>query len=103
MNHDDYIGYPETPGFVAGCDTSQAAALSIMAGLGEIQTVVLRKFDQPRTCDEVEVLTGLKHQTVSARIRELVIMKAIEDTGDRRMTRSGRTARVYAIRLAAAA
>lgn len=47
------------------------------------------------TCDEVEVITGLPHQGASARIRELVQKKLIEERGIRRKTRSGRSAAVY--------
>lgn len=47
------------------------------------------------TCDEVEQLLGLPHQTVSARIRELVQGGRVE-YGDRyRPTRTGVLARVY--------
>jgi Fic family protein len=51
--------------------------------------------DPGRTCDEVERLTGMSHQTASARITELVIEGKVRDTGIRRKTRSGRSARVY--------
>lgn len=47
------------------------------------------------TCDEVEIVTGLKHQTASARIRELALKGLIKDSGKRRLTRSGRKAVVY--------
>ena len=47
------------------------------------------------TCDEVEIGTGLSHQTASARVRDLVKAGLIVDTGARRPTRSGRGARVY--------
>lgn len=49
------------------------------------------------TCDAVEEATGMSHQTCSARITELVIEGKIRDTGERRKTRTGRTARVYAV------
>lgn len=47
------------------------------------------------TCDEVEVALGLRHQTASARLRELVLKGAIKDSGARRLTRSKRKAAVY--------
>lgn len=47
------------------------------------------------TCDEIEQQLGMKHQTVSARIRELVQKDKIEDTGMRRKTRSGSKAIVW--------
>lgn len=46
------------------------------------------------TCDDVEVALGMKHQTVSARIRELVQMNLIVPRGVRK-TRSGRNATVW--------
>lgn len=49
------------------------------------------------TCDAVEEATGMSHQTCSARITELVIEGKIRDTGERRKTRTGRTARVYVV------
>jgi predicted transcriptional regulator len=49
------------------------------------------------TCDEIEIRFGLRHQTASARVRELSLMKAIKDSGNRRDTRSGRSARVYVV------
>lgn len=39
----------------------------------------------------------MRHQTASARVRELVLAGLIEDTGKRRKTRSGRGARVYGL------
>jgi hypothetical protein len=49
------------------------------------------------TCDEVEETLQLKHQTASARIRELVIDDKLIDTGRRRKTRSGSSARIYVL------
>jgi len=46
------------------------------------------------TCDEVEELLHIKHQTASARIRELALTKRIEPIGGR-PTRSGRKAVVW--------
>ena len=55
------------------------------------------------TCDQVETILGMKHQTASARIRDLAsceppfIKVRLGEDGKplRRKTRSGRTARVY--------
>lgn len=47
------------------------------------------------TCEEVEGILRMPHQTASARIRDLAKDGAIYDTGARRPTRSGRKARVY--------
>lgn len=47
------------------------------------------------TCDEIEVALGLRHQTASARIRELVEAGKLVDSDERRPTRSGRDAVVW--------
>lgn len=47
------------------------------------------------TCDDIEVLLGMSHQTTSARVRDLAIRGEIRDTGKRRNTRTGRKAIVW--------
>ena len=47
------------------------------------------------TCDEIEEALDLKHQTASARVRELALRGDLEDSGKRRDTRSGRKAVVW--------
>ena len=47
------------------------------------------------TADAVELTLGLSHQSVSARIRELVIEGKIQIALARRITSNGRSARVY--------
>lgn len=86
------------PPSVAGCDTSEAAAESIRPHLGQLQTAVLRcilRAPGGRTCDSVEAELDMRHQTASARIRELSQRGAIVDSGERRPTRSGRKAIVW--------
>lgn len=90
--------YPHEPGHVAGCDTSKAAADSMRSTAGSLRNRILEEIQLSgltgRTCDELEVRHG-RHQTVSARVRELVMQGAIKDSGRRRVTRSGRQARIY--------
>lgn len=50
-----------------------------------------------QTCEELEEFLQMKHQTCSARISELLKMGKIVDTGERRLTRSGKKARVYKV------
>lgn len=50
------------------------------------------------TCDELESKTELRHQTLSARVRELYIQGLIYRTKRTRATRSGRQAVVYRTR-----
>ncbi len=47
------------------------------------------------TDDEGEQLAMMRHQTYSARRRELVLAGLVRDTGTRRETTSGSTARVW--------
>jgi hypothetical protein len=86
------------PPFVRGSDTSEAAAQSMMHTVGQLRTRVHRVIESSpcgMTCDEVEVALKLRHQTASARVRELAIMGRIRDSGRRRKTRSGRSAVVW--------
>jgi len=92
--------YPERPGFERGSDTSEDAADSLTEGA--LQKLRLQVYQYVRaqarfgtTCDELEVASGLRHQTASARLRELELYGWIIKSMYRRPTRSGRMARVY--------
>lgn len=93
----DLFSYPHTPGFVKGSDTSEAAAASIPADTlrAKVYAKIFRTGPAGMTCDECEVEMRGRHQTISARIRELVLGSSLVDTGRRRFTRSGRQAAVY--------
>lgn len=80
-----------------GSDTSYDAAKSIAGGAEAMRVKCLEVIRQngSATCDEVETQLDGRHQTISARVRELVQLGFIYDTGERRKTRSGRSARVY--------
>lgn len=82
-------------------DTSRDAAASIQAVLGPLQLRVLRYIAScgktGTTCDAAEAALSMRHQTCSARIRELALKDRIVDSGERRRTRSGRTAIVYVL------
>lgn len=77
--------------------TSHAAAVSQIASAATIRGMVYRAIVVARgmTCDEIEVGLKLRHQTASARIRDLARFGMIEDSGERRPTRSGRDAIVW--------
>lgn len=81
-------------------DTSKEAAGAIRKHVTAIATNVLSLFSLHggMTCDEVEIHSGLSHQTASARIRELVLAHYLEDSTLRRRVRSGRNAIVWRIR-----
>jgi Fic family protein len=86
-------------------DTSHQAAQSIKPRRTALQdhvefSVKYGLFPPGATCDEIERATGLSHQTASARLRELVLNGRIEDSGERRKTRSGRLATVWRVKAA---
>lgn len=82
-------------------DTSRDAANSMQAALSSLQAHVFHwiqaQGEHGSTCDEAEEALRMKHQTCSARIRELALKERILDSGERRPTRSGRNAVVYVI------
>ena len=90
-----------------GTDTSAKAAESIRPNLNAMRALVLsyiKASEDGLTCEQLEGLTGLKHQTVSARLNELVNCTppyAMHQTNPRtgkprtRPNLSGRPARLY--------
>jgi predicted transcriptional regulator len=80
-------------------DTSVEAAEEIDASAPQLRARVRFHIYQAQlnghTCDEIEELLSMRHQTASARIRELELMGSIIKTERKRPTRSGRNARVY--------
>jgi hypothetical protein len=92
--------YPSRPGYVRGSDTSHDAADSLEESLlsrlrAQIFALIDVRGERGATCDEIEVALDLRHQTASARVRELALGELIFFTGERRLTRSKRRARVY--------
>lgn len=84
--------------YVVGSDTSAEAAVSMEDHVTRLERVVLDAIcaaTAGATCDEVEVATGLAHQTASARVNGLMNKGRIADSGKRRPTRSGRNAVVW--------
>jgi len=85
--------------FVSGSDTSAAAAASITPSAAQaMRDTILAKITYSAsaglTCDQVEELLDMRHQTASARIKELKDEGLLLDSGRRRPTRSGRKAAV---------
>jgi hypothetical protein len=106
MIQTDLFATNTTPAHVRNSETSLDAAISIQHKVPKLQRQVLdcvRAMPGGVTCDDVEVFTGLAHQTCSARFRELsscqppLIRKLLLADGSyaRRKTRSGRGAFVY--------
>jgi hypothetical protein len=87
------------PPFVAESETSRAAAESIAYQSPRLRDLVhaqiFRCGLRGATNDELEDAMALRHQTLSARVRELVLLGRVEDSGERRKTRSGRLATVW--------
>jgi DNA adenine methylase len=86
---------------LSASDTSLAAA-SAVAGTaeqmrGRALVEIRSRGVAGATCDEVEVALEMKHQTASARLRELALEGEIADSGERRRTRSGCKAAVWVV------
>jgi N6-adenosine-specific RNA methylase IME4 len=87
------------PPFVRGSDTSEAAAESVAGNVEALRAIVFDCIcsagERGRTCDAIERRLQMLHQTTSARVRDLALMGKIKDSGQRRKTRSGRSAVVW--------
>jgi hypothetical protein len=94
----DYEFFDGVPPHV-GTDTSLDAAKSIRGDASRLRSIVLRAIrargPQGATCDEIETELNMRHQTASARIRELVLAGHVVDSQQQRKTRSNRNAVVY--------
>ncbi len=64
---------------------------------GEVFAFIQKKGAKGATCDEVEAGLYLTHQTASARVNELAKSRVIVDSGEKRVTRNYRKARVYRV------
>ena len=84
---------------MAGSATSAAAADSVEKGRAKasrrVREYIGAQGDLGATDDEVERALGMRHQTASARRRELYLTGAVIDSGLRRATSSGRLATVW--------
>lgn len=89
------------PPYEKSSQTSKEAALSIQNDAKSLRSKIFNLIAQRGglTCDEVEEITGMRHQTASARIRELVLENKIRDSQKKRLTRSNRKAVVYVCNL----
>lgn len=82
-----------------GVETSVDAAASMRQPAAVIREKVFNWVEEQglngAICDEAEEALGLKHQTCSARFRELEQAGRLTKTEDKRKTRSHRNAYVY--------
>ena len=94
--------YPASPGYVRTSATSKAAAKFVdpYAGTvrGDVLKAIRRAGQKGMTCETVERRCKLRHQSASARIRELVLDGLVEIIGTR-LNESGVRARVYVARI----
>ncbi len=85
----------------AQSETSKQAAAAMLETADTLRAKVYRMIARANrlgaTDDEIEVALGLRHQTASARRRELVLAGHVTDSGQRRATRSGRMAVVWVV------
>lgn len=91
--------YGGVPPFVMDSDTSREAAMSLVEEAPTVRMKVLG-FIRVRgtvgvTDCEIEQALGLRHQTASARRRELELQGLVVKTDQRRPTDTGRMAGVY--------
>ena len=100
-NGDEQLDLPYTP-YQRGSDTSEGAAESIAPTAsslaGKVLALIRRQGEYGATRDEIEQRLGMLMQTVTARVRGLVLDGFIKDSGRRRLTRSGRKAEVLIAR-----
>jgi hypothetical protein len=79
--------------------TSRLAAASMKASVEGLRNRVLGAIrhlgDHGASCDDVEMVLDMTHQTASARVHELAWAGFIQDSGRQRKTRSGRAAIVW--------
>ena len=80
-------------------DTSRLAWESVQQYLPAVDAAILRVLleQDGATCDEIERVTGLKHQTVSAQLAHLREANLVAKSGHLRRTGSGRSAHVYIV------
>ena len=89
-----------TSNYHKGADTSILAHASTPSKIRIYhKQMIWQKIEEigDATCNELEKILKLTHQTASARISELLKDNIISDSGIRRMTDSNRPARVYKI------
>lgn len=88
-----------TAGYHQGDSFSRLAHQSIVGDKAKLQAEVLKhiRLLGSATSDDVENMTGLSHQTVSARMTELKALNAIVPA-EHKKTRSGRSAQAWRIK-----
>jgi hypothetical protein len=98
---EDKEPYGGRPPFERSSDTSKGASDHIHPSAatlrGQVLEWIFSQAERGATCDESEVALRMKHQTCSARIRELVLTDHLVNTGLKRKTRAGVDASIYTV------
>ena len=105
MDMYEEYGYPkELYGGMAphcGVSTSKEAAAKVTPRANKARGRVFEYISLSgmygRTCDEVEIELSVYHPTASARIRELVLLGYLKDSGRERTTSRGCQAKVWVV------
>jgi len=84
------------PAHAKGSKTSREAAQSLTSIISDLTKTVYEFIVSSggATCDEIEVGLEMRHQTASSRTWDLERKGYIEESDEKRLTRSGRRARV---------
>ena len=91
------MAYHNEAPFVLGSETSEEAAKSIDAATirGRVEQLLKDLGCLGATDEELERKLGMKHQTISARRRELVLLGKAKSSGSKRENSSGCRATVW--------
>ena len=98
-DYDLYGGHPPHEDSGTSREAAEAALPNLGAPQAEVYMRIRAHGEWGCTDDELELQTGLSHQGVSARRRELVLRGAVRDSGRRRRTSRGRWATVWVLGL----
>jgi predicted ArsR family transcriptional regulator len=80
-------------------ETSKQAANAIEPIVARLERQAIQQLEEGSlTCDELEQILRWSHQTASARINRLRHKGLIQDSGERRPTRTGRPAVVWRVK-----
>jgi len=95
---DDYVGAP-----YSDPETSKQAAREILPYLARLEAAVFRVIERAgikgACVHEIEDALAMLHQTAGARVRGLVLLGLVEDSGLRRPTHTGRQSKAWRVAL----
>jgi len=99
MSYDLYGGKPpHVEGNTASEEAAEAIEIASMTLRGDVYRYLKRRKNRGATCCDVEHDLRMRHQTASARIRELVLKGRVVDSGRQRRTDSFRFATVWVVK-----